>query len=173
MIVENHPKRLSVAGFFCRLLHIIVKRREDGQLDLGLRAGRRCLIMRHPMRFSGHVIGLLKEYMHDLVEQARQETAAHAMFGFSSAAYQPDQAISDLLAILDDRIESEGVQVGLPDNFLHAMWTICNQAREFIREDVWLQQNVGPAASKSLTRERTYRALLAYIEREQSSESGG
>jgi hypothetical protein len=125
------------------------------------------------MRFSGHVIGLLKEYMRDLAEQARQETAAHAMFGFTPAVYQPDQAISDLLAILDDRIESEGVQMGLPDDFLHAMWTVCNQAREFIREEVWLQQNVDPAASKSLMRERTYRALLAYIEREQeSSESG-
>ena len=122
------------------------------------------------MRFSGHVIGLLKEYMRDLVEQARQETDAHATFGFSPAVYHPDQAISDLLAILDDRIESEGVQMGLPDDFLHAMWTVCNQAREFIHEEVWLQQNVGAAASKPLTRERTYQALLTYIEREQASE---
>jgi len=125
------------------------------------------------MRFSGHIIGLLKEYMRDLVEQARQETTAHAMFGFSSAEYRPDQAISDLLAILDDRIESEGVQVGLPDDFLHAMWTVCNQAREFIHEEVWLQQNVDAAASKSLTRERTYRALLKYIETEQQSSDSG
>lgn len=126
--------------------------------------------MPHSMRFSGHVIGLLKEYMRDLVEQARQEAVAHATFGFTPAQYHPDQAISDLLAILDDRIESEGVQMGLPDDFLHAMWTICNQARQFIHEEVWLQQNVGPAASKALTRERTYRALLIYIEREQSLE---
>ena len=123
------------------------------------------------MRFSGHVIGLLKEYMRDLVEQARQETAAHATFGFTPGMYHPDQAISDLLAILDDRIESEGVQMGLPDDFLHAMWTVCNQARQFVQEEVWLQQNVGPAPSKPLTRERTYRALLAYIEQEQQHSS--
>ena len=129
--------------------------------------------MRHSMRFSGHIIGLLKEYMRDLVEQAGQETTAHAMFGFSSTEYRPDEAISDLLAILDDRIESEGVQVGLPDDFLHAMWTVCNQAREFIHEEVWLQQNVDAAASKSLTRERTYRALLKYIETEQQSSDSG
>ncbi len=118
------------------------------------------------MRFSGHIIGLLKEYMGDLVEQARQETVEKATFGFSTSAYHPDQAISDLLAILDDRIESEGVQMGLPQDFLHAMWTVCDQAREFIQEEVWLQQNIDSAASKALTRERTYRALLGFIERE-------
>lgn len=122
------------------------------------------------MRFSGHIIGLLKEYMGDLVEQARQETAEKATFGFSTSAYHPDQAISDLLAILDDRIESEGVQMGLPQDFLHAMWTVCDQAREFIQEEVWLQQNIEPAASKALIRERTYKALLGFIERDNSVE---
>ena len=38
------------------------------------------------MALSGHVVGLLKEYMGDLVEQAKQETAAHASFGFSDSA---------------------------------------------------------------------------------------
>jgi hypothetical protein len=126
--------------------------------------------MPHSMRFSGHIIGLLKEYMRDLVEQARQEAVAHATFGFSPAAYPPDQAISDLLAILDDRIESEGVQVGLPEDLLHAMWTVCNQARQFIQDEVWLQQSMGPSTSKALTRERTYQALLAFIEREHPAE---
>jgi hypothetical protein len=121
------------------------------------------------MRFSGHVIGLLKEYMNDLVEQARQESAAHEVFGFAPAVYRPDQAISDLLAILDDRIESEGVQMGLPEEFLHAMWTVCNQARQFIQDEVWLQQNVGAAPTKSLTRERTYHALLSFIEQDHSA----
>ena len=118
------------------------------------------------MRFSGHTIGLLKEYMADLVEQARQETAENATFGFSVSPYHPDQAISDLLAILDDRIESEGVQMGLPHDFLHAMWTMCDRARDFVQEEVWLQQNLGPDASKASTRERTYRALLGFIEGE-------
>ena len=76
------------------------------------------------MKISGHVIGLLKEYMHDLVEQAGQEAQMQASFGFAQAPYRPDQAISDLLAILDDRIESEGMQVGLPEGFLHTMWTL-------------------------------------------------
>ena len=81
------------------------------------------------MALSGHVVGLLKESMHDLVMQAEQEAVAHEAFGFSKTSYQPDQAIADLLAILDDRIESEGVQVGLPEEFLHEMWTFCNEAR--------------------------------------------
>ena len=59
------------------------------------------------MALSGHVVGLLKEYMRDLVTQAEQEAIAHASFGFSSAPYRADQALSDLLALLDDRIESE------------------------------------------------------------------
>ena len=122
--------------------------------------------MPNSMRFSGHTIGLLKEYMADLVEQARQETAENATFGFSASSYHPDQAISDLLAILDDRIESEGVQMGLPHDFLHAMWTVCDQARDFVQEEVWLQQNLGPDASKASIREQSYRALLEFIEGE-------
>ena len=55
------------------------------------------------MALSGHVVGLLKEYMRDLVEQAKQEMATHASFGFSATPYRSDQALSDLLAILDDR----------------------------------------------------------------------
>ena len=60
------------------------------------------------MHFSGHQIGLLKEYMRDLVEQARQDAQAEEAFGFAAPSYRPDQALADLLAILDDRIESEG-----------------------------------------------------------------
>jgi hypothetical protein len=48
------------------------------------------------MRLTGHVIGLLKEYMRDLVEQARQEEQAHGAFGFAPVRYRPDEAISDL-----------------------------------------------------------------------------
>jgi hypothetical protein len=116
-------------------------------------------------RLSGHVIGLLKEYMRDLVEQAAQEAGTQQTFGFAPAPYRPDQALSDLLAILDDRIESEGVQVGLPEGFLHQMWTICNDAQAYIKDRVWLESNVGePVNSKTRTRELTYRALIHYIE---------
>lgn len=117
------------------------------------------------MALSGHVVGLLKEYMRDLVVQAEQEAAAHEAFGFSKATYQPDQAIADLLAILDDRIESEGMQVGLPQDFLHDMWTLCNEARAQVTDQVWLDSNLsGRPASKARVRELTYRALIRFLE---------
>lgn len=115
--------------------------------------------------FSGHVIGLLKEYMRDLVEQARQETLAQERFGFAAAAYRPDQALSDLLALLDDRIESEGLQVGLPEGFLHDMWALCNDAGAHVADRVYVEANVGSeSSSKARTRELTYRALLEFID---------
>ena len=117
------------------------------------------------MILSGHVIGVLKEYMGDLVVQAAQETSAHEQFGFAATPYRPDQALSDLLALLDDRIESEGMQVGLPDGFLHHMWTLCNEAGAHVADRVWLEANVGgQMASKARTRELTYRALIDFIE---------
>ncbi|MEE8126227.1 MAG: hypothetical protein V3T42_10470 [Nitrospirales bacterium] len=117
------------------------------------------------MRFSGRIIGLLKEYMHDLVEQAKQDETTHATFGFASQPYRTDQAISDLLAILDDRIESEGVQVGLSVEFLHQMWTLCNTASPHISETVWLRKNLDAGAgSKSEVRKHTYEALIAFLE---------
>lgn len=114
---------------------------------------------------SGHVIGLLKEYMQDLVEQAGQEASAQERFGFSSTAYRPDHAISDLLALLDDRIESEGLQVGLPEGFLHEIWSLCNQASVHVADRVYVESNVGSeAGSKARTRALTYRALIEFIE---------
>lgn len=117
------------------------------------------------MRLPGRQIGLLKEYMHDLVEQAKQDEATTQAFGYSSQPYRPDQAISDLLAILDDRIESEGVQVGLSVEFLHAMWTLCNAANTEVEGTVWLKRNLnGEPATKSRVRELTYDALIEYLE---------
>ena len=114
---------------------------------------------------SGHVIGLLKEYMQDLVEQAKQDALAQERFGFVTPAYRPDHAISDLLALLDDRIESEGMQVGLPEGFLHDMWGLCNEASVSVTDRVYVETNVGSeAGSKARIRELTYRALLAFIE---------
>jgi hypothetical protein len=121
--------------------------------------------MDSPIILSGHVVGLLKEYMRDLVDQATQETRANEQFGFSTAPYRPDQAISDLLALLDDRIESEGIQVGLPEDFLHRMWTLCNEAAPHLSERVWLEGNLDHQhASKARIRELTYRALIEFIE---------
>ena len=103
--------------------------------------------------------------MHDLVEQAKQDEAASQTFGYTSPPYHTDQAISDLLAILDDRIESEGVQVGLHVEFLHEMWTLCNQARTHLTDTVWLEKNVATQQpSKAQTRELTYHALIDYLE---------
>jgi hypothetical protein len=117
------------------------------------------------MLFSGHVIGLLKEYMKDLVVQAEQEAGAHEQFGFAVGPYSPDQAISDLLALLDDRIESEGLQVGLPEGFLHEMWGLCNEAGAQVADRVWLEVNAGSQpSSKARTRELTYQALIQLME---------
>lgn len=117
------------------------------------------------MFFSGHIIGLLKGYMKDLVMQAEQEADAQAQFGFTTAPYRPDQALSDLLALLDDRIESEGVQVGLPEGLLHAMWSLCNEAGAQVAERVWLEANAGSQPpSKARTRELTYQALIHLLE---------
>ncbi len=119
------------------------------------------------MPLPGRIIGLLKEYMHDLVEQAKQDEAQAQTFGLTMPAYRTDHAVSDLLAILDDRIESEGVQVGLSVEFLHEMWMYCNQAAASINETVWLQQNLSEAPpSKARTRELTYRALIEYLEQQ-------
>jgi hypothetical protein len=105
--------------------------------------------------------------MRDLVEQAAQEAQTQQTFGFEPAPYRPDQALSDLLAILDDRIESEGVQVGLPENFLHDMWNCCNDAQRHITDSVWLESRAsGAVASKAVIRELTYKALLDYLERQ-------
>ena len=123
------------------------------------------------MRLSGHIIGLLKEYMQDLVEQARQESQAQQAFGFSAPPYQPDHAIADLLAILDDRIESEGVQVGLPIELLHEMWRRCNEGRVQITERVWLERNLDePGTSKARIRELTYASVIDYLENEPSGD---
>lgn len=114
---------------------------------------------------SGHVIGLLKEYMQDLVEQAGQEASAQERFGFAATVYRPDHAISDLLALLDDRIESEGLQVGLPEGFLHEIWSLCDQASAHVADRVYVESNVGSeAGSKARTRALTYRALIEFIE---------
>ncbi len=124
-----------------------------------------CFPLPFPMRLPGRVIGLLKEYMHDLVEQATQEETAQATFGFAMQPYRPDQAISDLLAILDDRIESEGVQVGLSVDFLHQMWTLCNSANAEISNIIWLKKNIdGGNGSKAEVRKQTYDALVTYLE---------
>lgn len=123
---------------------------------------------------SGHVIGILKGYMQDLVEQARQETLAEERFGFSATAYRPDHAISDLLALLDDRIESEGLQVGLPEGFLHEMWSLCDEASAHVADRVYVESHVGSeAGSRARTRELTYRALLAFIETQSHAQSQG
>ena len=122
--------------------------------------------------FPGHVIGLLKEYMRDLVEQAAQDQSAEERFGFTSAAYRPDQALSDLLALLDDRIESEGLQVGLPDHVLHDMWSLCNEAGAHIADRVYVEANVNSErGGKARTRELTYRALIEVIEARRRGEA--
>ena len=124
------------------------------------------------VRLTGHQIGLLKQYMCDLVQQAQQDEQAQSLFGFDPGPYRPDQAISDLLAILDDRIESEGVEVGLAQGFLHQMWMLCNDAQGYVKDRVWIETNVGDrSVSRAATRELTYRALLTFIEGKEIAEN--
>ncbi len=123
------------------------------------------------MRLTHHEIVVLKEYMQDLVEQAKQELLAGASFKHTQKAYIHDDAILDLLAILDDRIESEGAQMGLSYGFAHHMWTVCTAAGEYIRNYVWLNANLGPGhLTKVQVRQATYRALLEYIEKAKEGE---
>jgi hypothetical protein len=52
------------------------------------------------------------------------------------------------------------MQVGLPDEFLHQMWGLCNDARAQVTERVWLDINGSDQPpSKARVRELTYRAL--------------
>ena len=123
------------------------------------------------MKLSGHLTGLLKEYMGDLVEQAKQDAHGEAAFGLVAPPYRADQALSDLLAILDDRIESEGVQMGIPDTFLHDMWSLCNEAQAHVRDRVWLEGSLDESKmSKSRVRELAYRALIEYLEAKRNDE---
>ncbi|MCP9452583.1 MAG: hypothetical protein NNA23_07850 [Nitrospira sp.] len=117
--------------------------------------------------FSGHVIGLLKSYMTDLVQQAAQEQCAAKQFGFAPTPYSPHDALSDLLALLDDRLESEGIQVGLSEAFLHKMWSFCDAVASQLCERVWMEENIDDMprpAEKAKVRELTYRALIEALE---------
>jgi hypothetical protein len=114
---------------------------------------------------TGHEIGLLKEYMLDLVEQARQESMIYRTAGYLEQHYTPDQALMDLLAILDDRLESEGIQVGLSEEFRHRMWEICKRSLNYVKETSWLEANIGESRpAKAEVRSVAYRALLNFIE---------
>ena len=56
--------------------------------------------------------------------------------------------------------------MGLPEGMLHFMWTTCNEARVHVNEAVWLESHVAShIVSRARTRELTYQALMAYIEK--------
>jgi hypothetical protein len=114
-----------------------------------------------------HELSLLKEYMQDLIEQARQESFTLKQAGYREQDYGPEQALMDLLALLDDRIESEGVQIGLSEEFPHRMGEICQRAQVYIKDSVWLAKGL---TRSSLTKDRVraiaYKALLDYIKDE-------
>lgn len=116
---------------------------------------------------NAHEVRLLKEYMADLVEQARQEAMTNRSVGISETPYGADEALLDLLAILDDRLESEGVQVGLSEAFRHEMWGVCQRARQQVTDSAWIQSNLSAGGdSKARTREVAYLALLTFIREE-------
>ena len=115
---------------------------------------------------TGHEISLLREYMEDLVEQARQESVALHTAGYQEREYSPEEALMDLLAILDDRLESEGVQVGLTEHFRHQMWEVCQASRDYVKDSAWLELNLNPFhPTKGQIREIAYKALLIFIQK--------
>ena len=116
---------------------------------------------------NGHELGILKEYMQDLIEQARQESITFKMAGYQNRDYSTDEAIMDLLSLIDDRIESEGLEIGLPGSFPHQMWETCNQHRKDLNETTWLRSNLEKdSPTKERLREITYRTLIELIEKE-------
>ncbi len=116
---------------------------------------------------TGHEIGVLKGYMQDMVEQARQEAGVLRSAGYREQPYTSEHALMDLLAILDDRMESDGLQVGRPEGFRVEMGDICNRSREYVREATWMAANMAdPAPGKPEIRGIAYKALIDYIEKE-------
>ena len=116
---------------------------------------------------TGHEIGLLKGYMQDLIEQGRQESMVSRTAGYREQNYTPDQAVMDLLALLDDRMESEGVQVGLPQDFPHKMWEIFRQAEKHIKDTAWIAENLDPHGKTTMqVRTIAYKALIEHIEKD-------
>lgn len=114
---------------------------------------------------TGHEIGLLKGYMVDLVEQARQESMTYRASGYREQPYTPDQALMDLLSILDDRLESEGVQVGLSEEFRHRMGEICTRSLDRVKESAWLEaRQTEDPLTKAEVRSVAYRVLIDFIE---------
>lgn len=114
---------------------------------------------------TGHEMGLLKGYMQDLVEQARQESFTFRTAGYKEQPYTPDQALMDLLAILDDRMESEGAQVGLTETFRYRMGLFCNGSIDRVQESAWLEAHqTDDRLTKAEIRSVAYRALIEFIE---------
>ena len=116
------------------------------------------------MRLSGHEIGVLKEYVRDLIEQARNEHPGQQ--NWSQKPYTLEEAMMDLMALLDDRVESEGVLVGLSEDFPHRMWKIFYSAERHLADQFWLASQLQPGdLSKIQVRERVYSLLLEHIEK--------
>ena len=123
------------------------------------------------MALTHHELCILKEYMWDLVEQARQEAQNPVAQRYTKKHYTADEALLELLALLDDRVESEGVQLGLSDQFSHQMWGHYQHAREDIGNSTWLITNMHDTPlPKSRIREITYQAFLEYIKSDPQSQ---
>lgn len=112
-----------------------------------------------------HEIGFLREYMDDLVEQAGQESKILQIAGYREKPYSPEEALMDLLVILDDRFESEGLEVGISETFLHQMWKICKNSEGDVKNHAWLEATIDEIPfNKKQIRRLSYNALLRHIE---------
>jgi hypothetical protein len=116
------------------------------------------------MPLSSHELSILRDYMDDLVVQARQEAMEPSSQRYAAARYTADQALLDLLALLDDRIESEGAQLGLSGEFPHRLWALYDQARTAVGDDLWLRASFDETPwPKARVREAAYRGFLEYL----------
>lgn len=113
---------------------------------------------------SSFDIGLLEECMEKLVQAARLDGLSEVPTG--GTRYTPDDALMDLLAILDNRAERERRGGELTGVLSYHMWGICQRATGYVNETYWIEKNLSADVStKAEIRSIAYQALSQFIEK--------
>lgn len=115
---------------------------------------------------SAYDFSLVKDCMKKLVQAAREDFPVSPSRFSEGSAYSPDEALMDLLAILDNRAEQERRGGELTGVLSQHMWGICRRATAYVNENFWIEKNLlEEVDSKAAIREITYRALSIFIEK--------
>ncbi len=121
---------------------------------------------------SAFDVGILEECMEKLVQAARLEGYSKVPLQVSpevfpmETRYTPDDALMDLLAILDNRAERERRGGELTGVLSYHMWGICRRATGYVNETYWIEKNLSADVStKAEIRSIAYRALSHFIEK--------